>query len=163
MLTYTALPAAQHAVISLRSKLCPARRYQAHSFVHPHHDVPAPDSRQDSEQAGVRSQVDVRAVSLRPRPSSGGNLKAAACEWTLLEHFTETRAGTITAVPLGADNVGRRMLLAMGWRAGTGLGPRCERGWNRRARRGAWQPRDPAPAPRPWLLRRGETEAREDK
>ena len=50
-------------------------------------------------------------------------MKAAASEWTLLERaLTGTRAGTITAVPLGADNVGRRMLLAMGWRAGTGLG-----------------------------------------
>ena len=91
--------------------------------------------------------------------------RIAAGLWAVLEreHFTGTRVGTIAAVPLGADNVGRRMLLAMGWRAGTGLGPRCERGWNRRARRGAWQPRDPAPAPRPWLLRRGETEARERK
>ena len=51
-------------------------------------------------------------------------MKAAAGEWTVLEreHFAGTRIGTIAAVPLGADNVGRRMLLAMGWRAGTGLG-----------------------------------------
>jgi len=51
-------------------------------------------------------------------------LKAAASEWTVLEreHFAGTRIGTIAAVPLGADNAGRRMLLAMGWRAGTGLG-----------------------------------------
>ena len=44
--------------------------------------------------------------------------------WAVLEreHFAGTRVGTIAAVPLGADNVGRRMLLAMGWRVGTGLG-----------------------------------------
>ena len=43
-------------------------------------------------------------------------MKATAGEWTVLEreHFAGTRIGTITAVPLGADNVGRRMLLAMG-------------------------------------------------
>ena len=50
--------------------------------------------------------------------------RIAAGLWAVLEreHFTGTRVGTIAAVPLGADNVGRRMLLAMGWRAGTGLG-----------------------------------------
>ena len=50
--------------------------------------------------------------------------RIAAGLWAVLEreHFAGTRVGTIAAVPLGADNVGRRMLLAMGWRAGTGLG-----------------------------------------
>ena len=49
--------------------------------------------------------------------------RAAAELWAVLdrEHFAGSRVGAIAAVPLGADNVGRRMLLAMGWRAGTGL------------------------------------------
>ena len=49
---------------------------------------------------------------------------AAARLWAVLsrEDFEGVRLGSIAEVPLGADNVGRRMLLALGWQPGTGLG-----------------------------------------
>ena len=49
---------------------------------------------------------------------------AATKLWAILsrEKLEGARLGSIREVPLGADNVGMRMLLALGWQPGTGLG-----------------------------------------
>ena len=48
----------------------------------------------------------------------------AARLWAILsrEKLTGTSLGSLEQVPLGGENVGMRMLLALGWKPGTGLG-----------------------------------------